>query len=141
VSGVPDLDGVVVDEEIDRRFGFASDDQMVKTGPGHFGCKESAHVGAAEQAGQRRFSHDVGAGRGRSAGGGQNSAADDQCVARSQRVAAFLGVIVEQVSIETPAPEIFFTHFQWNGCDLDLAGGQIDVGNFSIQRHDGFPPF
>ena len=77
-AGVADLDLAVMDKQVDRLFGLALDDQMVESGPGHLGGEKAAHVGAAQQAGERRFGHDMGAGGGRGAGGGQNAAADNQ---------------------------------------------------------------
>ena len=119
VRRITDFDFTVVDEQVNRLFGFSLDDQMMKTGPCHLRGEEPAHVGASQQAGERGLGHDVGSGGCRCAGGGQDTAADDQRVVWPDRITALGGVIVEQVCIQAPAPEKFSSYIHRYGLGFD----------------------
>ena len=60
------------------------------------------------------------------------SAADHECIVRAEGIAALFGVIVKKIGIQSSAAEKLFSNLKRNGFSLDVPGGQINIGDFSV---------
>ena len=130
--GIQQLDLVIDDIDVGPVGSLALHNDGIPAGVLQLGAPDAAGVGAGDHAGEGGLGdHHVTAGGGsRRAGHGAGDV--DQLVFRGQGVHGGNALVIEQLGAQAPAADELVRQLQIQRLDLNLAGGQVDAGNFFV---------
>ena len=135
-----DLDGIVIDVEIDRLVGPPLDEQQIVAGILEEGAELAARVGVSNGAGERTLAEHRIAATCRGHGSVERSSGEDENIVRPHRIALGVHVFVKVFRSKSALADIGVGpfHVQWFGFSGSL--GEIDTQDLALPGHRRFSP-
>ena len=130
--GIQQLNLIVVNVDVGPVGSFTFHNDGIPTGVLQLGTPDTAGVGAGNHAGKGGLCADHVAACGRGGSAGHRTGYVDQLVFRGQGIDGGNALVIEHLGAKTTAANELVGKFQIQRFHFDLAGGQIDAGNFFV---------